>query len=392
MALSRTVALSFSSLARRSLARRRASLSAALAVLASAACNKPEPTNAAAAAPDDSGAATAGASGHAGENAASGSAGSAGSAGSTGSTGSTGWTGSAGTGGDAPPDPEPTPEPTPELDTEELFVDHDGLRHYVRVHGSGPNVLVVLNGGPGQSHHYCQSSDALASGELRVVTYDQCGSGATGHPADRDYSHDAYADDLDAIRRQLGVERIHLLGHSNGGLLALAYTARHGSHVASLQLDGSSPATGAEADSKEFDARIATYEAKGAFPPGYDQFGSTTDCAPYFKTIWPVYLHDATWPVPALVEQTACDLRAFSGSSRSNGTNWDLSSGLRSFGGPVTIYYGESDPFRSESESIASHFTGTTPTVTPLPACGHYWEECADAFFPQASAFVARHL
>lgn len=282
--------------------------------------------------------------------------------------------------------------PDDSLATEEIYVDHDGLRHYVRVRGKGPHALFVLNGGPGQSHHYCRSTDALASSELRIVTYDQRGSGQTAHPADRDYSHNAYADDLDAIRRHLGLERIHLLGHSNGGLLALAYTARHTEHVASLQLYGSSPATGTEADSEEFEARIARFEAEGAFPPGYDQFGNSTDCAPYFKTIWPVYLHDSEWPAPELVQQTACDLRAFSGSSRSNGERWDVTGGLQAFTGPVSVYYGESDPFRKESETIAAHFANTEPVVSPIPACGHYWEECDDVFFPQAAAFIADHL
>src|SRR4029077_4954036 len=40
--------------------------------------------------------------------------------------------------------------------------------------------------------------------------------------------------DLDALRRQLGVDQFDLLGHSWGGYLVMAYAAKHPAHVAHL--------------------------------------------------------------------------------------------------------------------------------------------------------------
>ncbi|HEX8154048.1 MAG TPA: alpha/beta fold hydrolase [Thermoanaerobaculia bacterium] len=45
------------------------------------------------------------------------------------------------------------------------------------------------------------------------------------------YTNDASADDLDDLRQALGAERISLIGHSYGTLLAQAAVRRHGSHV-----------------------------------------------------------------------------------------------------------------------------------------------------------------
>ncbi len=97
--------------------------------------------------------------------------------------------------------------------------------------------LVMVNGGPGFDHTYVLCSDAwdrLAQGR-RVVFYDQRGNGRSG--ALRKGQSCTLADqiaDLEALRRQLGADRIDLLGHSWGGYLVMAYAAQHPSHVAHL--------------------------------------------------------------------------------------------------------------------------------------------------------------
>src|SRR5437763_16999380 len=82
--------------------------------------------------------------------------------------------------------------------------------------------LVMVNGGPGFDHTYVLCSDAwdvLARGR-RVVFYDQRGNGRSG--ALRAGETCTLADqvaDLDALRQQLGVASLDLLGHSWGGYL-----------------------------------------------------------------------------------------------------------------------------------------------------------------------------
>lgn len=50
------------------------------------------------------------------------------------------------------------------------------------------------------------------------------------------YNTDANADDLDDLRRSLGVERISLVGHSYGTVLAQAAIRRHGDHISRVVL------------------------------------------------------------------------------------------------------------------------------------------------------------
>lgn len=291
---------------------------------------------------------------------------------------------------DPTPDPvaeSPTPSPSGAEVVEET-VSWDGLDHFIRIAGSGDEVLLVINGGPGQSHDYCESAEVLASDTRRVVTYDQRGTGRTAHPADGDYSFRAYARDIEAIRRHLGVETIHLLGHSHGGILAMSYTAAFPERVASLQLFASSPVTWFDTTAEEFEARLEAYEDDGTFPEGYNEIENSNDCAPYFQTIWPVYLYDASFPLTAGLRATTCDLETFFATSNNNVFDWDLSPEMAAFEGPVAVWWGEADPFIAESLTIPPAFERAALQVTEIEACGHYWEECADTFFGLSEAFL----
>src|SRR5947209_246468 len=88
--------------------------------------------------------------------------------------------------------------------------------------GDGPDVAVMLHGGPGASHDYLRPGlDALAQpGRRRLLYYDQRGSGRSpldaGVPPGPWQEHVA---DLDAVRVHLGGAPLTLVGYSWGALL-----------------------------------------------------------------------------------------------------------------------------------------------------------------------------
>lgn len=63
--------------------------------------------------------------------------------------------------------------------------------------------------------------------ELRMVYFDQRGSGRSDRPANGSYSIATLVEDIEALRRSLGVPKVALVGHSFGGLLALEYGAKY---------------------------------------------------------------------------------------------------------------------------------------------------------------------
>ena len=120
----------------------------------------------------------------------------------------------------------------------------------VRVAGNpaSGNVLIAIHGGPGMTSDYLLNLEILAGSDLAVVTYDQRGVGRSSNPpADPgSYTLQKYAEDLDAVREALGVDSVHVFGHSWGGIVALRYASLHPDRVRSVVLMGSGPPTYAQ--------------------------------------------------------------------------------------------------------------------------------------------------
>jgi proline iminopeptidase len=115
-----------------------------------------------------------------------------------------------------------------------------GGRIFWRKFGSGGKTpLLTLHGGPGSSHNYLLPLQALAD-ERPVIFYDQLGCGRADAPEDESvYSIQRAVDEVDAVRAALGLDRVLLLGHSWGALLAVEYLCQgRGRGVDRLILSG----------------------------------------------------------------------------------------------------------------------------------------------------------
>jgi len=128
----------------------------------------------------------------------------------------------------------------PALITGEHQVVLNGVRLWYRVAGTStphtPPVL-FLHGGPGyNSYSFAQLEGPLLEKKLRMIYLDQRGSGRSERPWTRDYKMQTLVEDVDQLRRTLGVEQLSIIGHSFGGTLALEYAAAHPQHVAKLVL------------------------------------------------------------------------------------------------------------------------------------------------------------
>jgi L-proline amide hydrolase len=120
----------------------------------------------------------------------------------------------------------------------EGYVDYRGYRTWYRIAGdpaSGAVPLLALHGGPGSTHNYFAPLEGLAD-QRPVVLYDQIGCGSSDHPTDIEWSVSVFREEVDAVRAQLGLERIHLLGTSWGGMLALEHVLSGAQGIVSLIL------------------------------------------------------------------------------------------------------------------------------------------------------------
>jgi proline iminopeptidase len=118
----------------------------------------------------------------------------------------------------------------------------NGVRFWYRVAGTSDREVapvVFLHGGPGyNSHSFSVLEGPKLERSLQMVYFDQRGAGRSERPWSGHYQLDTLVDDVEALRKTLGVPKITLMGHSFGGLLALEYAARYPKNVSRLILVG----------------------------------------------------------------------------------------------------------------------------------------------------------
>lgn len=122
----------------------------------------------------------------------------------------------------------------------------NGHRVWYRIVGGGGSYettpLLVLHGGPGCPHDYLENLAALASEQRRVIFYDQLGCGRSDLPDDLSlWTVERFTDEIGIVREALGLERVHILGQSCGGMLGIEYAIRQPAGLVSLILADSMP-------------------------------------------------------------------------------------------------------------------------------------------------------
>jgi proline iminopeptidase len=157
----------------------------------------------------------------------------------------------------------------------EGFVEVPGGKVWYRIVGGGTRTpVLLLHGGPGFPSYYLNPLAALAD-ERPVIFYDQLGAGRSDRVTDTTlFTVERYVAELAALRAALGLDEVHILGHSWGTMLAVDYMLTGPAGVRSLIL--ASPALSiprwlADADSllgtmpDSIQRAVTAHEAAGTF-------------------------------------------------------------------------------------------------------------------------------
>lgn len=142
------------------------------------------------------------------------------------------------------------------------FASYDGTEIAYHVLGSGPP-LVCLPGGPGRAAASLGDLGGL-SNSRQLVVLDSRGVGRSADPADpATFRVDRLVNDVESLRAHLGLDRMALLAHSAGSVLATLYAAAYPERLSALiLLTPGLAAVGVSGTEEQFRAALARREAE----------------------------------------------------------------------------------------------------------------------------------
>lgn len=175
-----------------------------------------------------------------------------------------------------------------ELVPGEGFIEVTGGQVWYRIVGGGEcTPLLLLNGGPGASSVYLTPLEALAD-DRPVIFYDQLGSGKSDWPLDTTlWTIEHFVAEIAQVREALGLEEIHLYGHSWGTMLATDYVLSRPDGVVSLVLAG--PALSVPRSISDADSLLGTLPDSVQKAIRLHERDGTTESPEYQSALWVYY-------------------------------------------------------------------------------------------------------
>jgi len=121
-------------------------------------------------------------------------------------------------------------------DLKKGFVDVEKGKIYYEEEGQGIP-LVLINGGPGGTHHGFHPYFSQLKDVARIIYYDQRGTGKSSQDdTGKTYTIKQAVEDLESLRKALKIDKWAVLGWSYGGLLAQLYALTYPQHCMGLIL------------------------------------------------------------------------------------------------------------------------------------------------------------
>ena len=273
----------------------------------------------------------------------------------------------------------------------------NGTSLYLKTIGQGEPILIV-HGGPGMNHSYfIPHLDKLAK-KYKIVFYDQRASGKSSIPSPDSISLKFFADDIEAIRRELGVEKLNLLAHSWGAIPAVNYAMYYPAKVGRMILVNPVPLSRefdqemlenqrkkvSEGDSTDRSIILGSKDFKSGNPDAYKKLLMLSFRHSFYKTT-----NHSKLKLDMPANYLTASQALYAGLGKDLG-QYDFYEAVKSFSFPLLIIHGDSDAIPLEASSkMQRAVPGSTLVV--FKKCGHFaFIEKAGRFRTAVSTFLKK--
>jgi proline iminopeptidase len=259
--------------------------------------------------------------------------------------------------------------------------------------GEGPPLLII-NGGPGMNSEGFQSLAVLLQNEFKVILFDQRGTGRSVlHRVDTTtITMKAMVEDVELLRKHLGIKNWLILGHSFGGMLAAAYAGTYPENVRGMVLSSSG---GVDLDLLNgFDITATMTESERKNFQYWNQRWNAGDTTAEVRFQRATALAPAYLVNKSLVPKVAERLTQINQNINTlvwqhlNRIHFDCKPSLRSFRKPVLVVQGSGDIIpRRIPEKMLQVFGNAQLHI--LEQCAHYcWLENEAAYTQPVLQFL----
>ena len=120
--------------------------------------------------------------------------------------------------------------------TDGKYITVNGAKLWVVTVGQGDPIIFIA-GGPGGAHLGLRRFDPLADTHHQLIYFDAFGRGKSDTAKNvTEYTLERDIDDVEGLRKALNLDRITVLGHSYGGVVAQGYALKYPAHLSHVIL------------------------------------------------------------------------------------------------------------------------------------------------------------
>ena len=248
-----------------------------------------------------------------------------------------------------------------------MYADINGTKIFYDIDGAGVEVqggdikhkpvVFVIHGGPGGTHLGFKPHLNPLTEHAQLVFVDQRGCGYSDEDDPDNYTLEQNVEDIEALRKHLGLEKIYILGHSYGGMVAMSYGIKYQAHLEGLILVTTSPSYRFLDKAKQYVEENGNDDQKFYAQKLWDgSFESEEELQHYYEAMAPLYSvasasDDKSQPKPKTKRSYKPLNKGFGGFLRT----FDLRKDLETITVPTMILAGKHDWITPVSENEEIH-------------------------------------
>lgn len=273
-------------------------------------------------------------------------------------------------------------------------VETNGLNIWYKISGKGPVCILPTPGWAPSSDMYFNSLKELES-LFTMVYIDTRGSGRSDKPEMEQYTAENFVSDIDAVRNDIGVNEVWIMGHSKGGALALKYALDYENKVLGIILLDAS--FGIDKPQDMMQKQIMRRQNEPWFQSASEYFNreprDEEDWITGTMAVMPMYFYsiDGFKKSKDVISSSSLSYHAFKGQKYWYDCENEMPDKLKDINKPTLIVVGMNDFICGPYFARYAHCEISNSKLLLIENAGHFpWMEQPEEFFKGMKDFLPK--